>query len=223
MSTNAAQPEYSIFSARAKPPREGTTVRGVGQDNGAANRARRYVNQPDADETMLRAQRMDTHTNRSQKRSFAPRTVKVTLWVHPSLKAEVERLAEIEQLSISKVGGSLLEGAIRNSIHTQYGSLIEPIVEQAIKQQMRGISTRLALLLVRVAFDTGQTRQLVTNILARQPGVTPNLLREILDGSSTGAKRSIKTRTPQLSALIEEVEAWLDEQEVSRGKKDKPL
>jgi len=193
------------------------TVQFLSED-GAALRARRSLTEPAPVPHVVRAHSPETKENRTQKHSPSRKTVKVTLWVPHSIKAELERIAENEHLSVSKVGGTLLAEAIRKSIHTQYGSLIQPIIEQAIKQQMRGISTRLALLLVRVAFDTGQTRQLVTNILARQPGITPNLLREILDGSSAGAKRSIKARTPQLTALIEEVEAWLDEQEGSVAK-----
>ena len=51
--------------------------------------------------------------------------------------------------------------------------LLQPIIEQAIRRQMGALSTRLAWLLVRVAFDAGQTRSLVTNILGRQAGVSP--------------------------------------------------
>lgn len=74
---------------------------------------------------------------------------------------------------------------------------------------MRSISTRLAWLLVRVAYDGGQTRSLVTNILGRQPGMTPDLLKTILKGSGKTAKANITRRTPQIVALIEAVEEWL--------------
>ena len=41
---------------------------------------------------------------------------------------------------------------MQSDIHTQHEALLEPIIEQAIRKQMRSISTRLAVLLVRVAF-----------------------------------------------------------------------
>jgi hypothetical protein len=90
----------------------------------------------------------------------------------------------------------------------QYGALLQPIIESAIRQQMRSMSTRLAFLLVRVAFASEQTRGLVTNVLGKQQGVTPAVLNEILDGSSKAAKGKITHCTPQLEELIAEVERW---------------
>src|SRR5205823_3239673 len=97
-------------------------------------------------------------------RSTTRQTVKVTLWVKQSVKAELERRAKMERLSISKVGGSLLEEAIRQSIHAQYATLMQPIIETTIRKQMRLLVTRLTWLNVRIAYDAGQTRTLVTNI-----------------------------------------------------------
>jgi hypothetical protein len=45
--------------------------------------------------------------------------------------------------------------------------------------------------LVRVAFDAGQTRSLVTNVLGRQPGVTPEILQMILENSNKTARGNI--------------------------------
>ncbi len=71
---------------------------------------------------------------------------------------------------------------------------------------MRSYSTRIALLLVRNAYASEQTRSIVTNILSRQPGVDPDTLTTILDGSSKAAKRNITHKTPQLKEIIEELE-----------------
>jgi hypothetical protein len=65
------------------------------------------------------------------------------------------------------------------------------------------------VLLVRATFASEQTRGIVTNILGRQPGVTPDVLTTILDGSSKTAKGNITRRTPQLSELIDAVEQWM--------------
>ena len=78
---------------------------------------------------------------------------------------------------------------------------------------MRSYSTRLAVLLVRVAFASEQTRSLVTNILGRQQGVTTTILNQILDGSSKAAKGKITYKTPQLESIIAEVEQWFTERE----------
>jgi len=65
---------------------------------------------------------------------------------------------------------------------------------------------------MRIAFEEGQTRRMVTNILGRQPGVTPALLEHILDASSREAKKTIFLKTPQIASLIEEFEQWLQEE-----------
>ena len=112
-------------------------------------------------------------------------------------------------MSLSAAGAAFLEEALRQKLHVQQAVLLQPIIEQAIRKQMRGISTRLAWLLVRVAYDGGQTRSLVTNVLGRQPGVTPEILQTILENSGKTAKGNITRRTPQLTELIEAVEDWI--------------
>jgi hypothetical protein len=154
---------------------------------------------------------------RSQKPpKAASKTAKVTLWIKPIVKQELERMAKREGLSLSAAGAAFLEEALRQKLHIQHAVLLQPIVEQAIRRQMRGISTRLAWLLVRVAFDAGQTRSLVTNVLGRQPGVTPEILSTILENSSKTARGNITRRTPQLTELIEAVEDWIQPEGVER-------
>lgn len=148
-------------------------------------------------------------TPRAKKQSRKRQTVKVTLWVKPELKAELQHLALAEELSVSKVGGALLAEAIRQQLHIQHAVLLQPIIEQAISKRMAAISTRLSSLLVRGVLDTGQIRRLVINLLARQPGMTQQTLEEIIDGSQAGARKQITHLTPQLTSLIEEVEKWL--------------
>ena len=91
----------------------------------------------------------------------------------------------------------------------QYGALLEPIIKQVIREEMQGFKTHLAWLLVRVAFDTGQTRSLVTNILNHQPGMTNEIFRSIVTESAKSAKGNITRRTPQMTELIEAVERWM--------------
>ena len=186
----------------------------VGQDKTVPQRVRVATTQPVTEKKDARTHDMKTNGSRTQKRSSSNRkTVHLALWVKPGVKAELERIAANEGLSVSKTGAVFLEKAIQSDIHTQQEALLEPLIEQAIRKQMRGISTRLAWLLVRVAFDTGQTRSLVTNILGRQPGVTPEVLNTILDGSSKTAKANITRRTPQIAELIAAVEHWIAEEE----------
>ena len=179
----------------------------VGQDKGARSGARTASHQPAPVKQDVRAQQMNQQPVRSQNHGTPhQRAAKVTVWVKPGVKAELARIAEQQGLSISATGATFLEEAVRQQLHVQHAVLLQPIIEQAIRQQMQGISTRLAWLLVRVAFDAGQTRNLVTNILGRQQGVTPEMLKTILESSGKAAKGNITRKTPQLTELIETVE-----------------
>jgi hypothetical protein len=183
---------------------------GVWQDKGAVDSARLGSSQPAPRTKNARGEALNRPRVRSQKQpKRSKKATKVTLWVKPIVKEELERRAKGEGLSLSAAGAAFLEEALRQKLHIQQAVLLQPIIEQAIRRQMRGISTRLAWLLVRVAYDSGQTRSLVTNVLGRQPGVTPEILRTILDNSNKTARGNITRRTPQLTELIEAVEDWI--------------
>jgi hypothetical protein len=99
---------------------------------------------------------MNSNSHRSQNRPTAKRkTVHLTLWVKPVVKAELQRIAEREGVSVSATGGAFLEQALQQHVDMHYSALLHPIIEQAIAKQMRSYSSRIAMLLVRVAFDSG--------------------------------------------------------------------
>src|SRR2546429_2792903 len=197
--------ERQRHSANGQQPR-----RGVWQDNPTPHAARRASPQPAPHKKAMRPQTMNSNPHRSQNRPTAKRkTVHLTLWVKPVVKAELERIAEQEGVSVSRAGGAFLEQALQQHVDMHYSALLHPIIEQAIAKQMRSYSSRIAMLLVRVAFASEQTRGIVTNILGRQPGVTPDVLTTILDGSSKTAKGNITRKTPQLTELMEAVEQWI--------------
>ena len=200
----------NVFVGRSQPIITHQHPDGVGQDKGARSGARTASRQPAPVTKDVRAHTANTNPARSQNHGTPPqRAAKVTVWVKPGVKAELARIAEQQGLSISATGAAFLEEAVRQQLHVQHAVLLQPIIEQAIRQQMQGISTRLAWLLVRVAFDAGQTRNLTTNILGRQPGVIPEMLKTILESSGKAAKGNITRKTPQLAELIETVEKWL--------------
>lgn len=161
---------------------------------------------------MLRSTLFDTKTKAGHT-SPKRQTVQVASWVKPPVKSELERIAKKENLSVSAVIAALLEEALRQKLHLQHAILLEPLIEKAIAQNMRQIATRLSWLLVRVAFDAGQTRGIVTNILGHQLGAKQDLLKEILADSAKSAKGNITRRTPQMTELMEAIEKWLLEGE----------
>jgi hypothetical protein len=167
--------------------------------------------------TLMKLMQNTAPKNYSRKRQ----TVKVTLWVKPSVKAEVQRRAESEKLSISKVGGTLLEEAIRQSIHSQYNALLQPMLRQIIREELRAFGNRIVFFLMRIAFAAEQSRILITNILdriLRREGAPEYTLTRLVDQSSALAKRNIIQKTPQLQSLLTEWEgSFTDGREEGNG------
>jgi hypothetical protein len=141
------------------------------------------------------------------------KTVQITLWVKPGVKSELERIAKTEGLSLSQTGGSFLEEAIRQKLHIQHTVLLQPIIEEAIRKEIAKYCNRLALLLVRVAFDVGIVRGLTVRILRRQRGVSDEVLNDMLDKSVVAAKGNITRKTPQLQTVLDEVSQWFKGEE----------
>ena len=167
-----------IFSLQSNGAAGNAGNASVRQDKARISSARVPSPQPAVVKKITRALQPDTIPTRSQN-SPNPnqKAVLLTVWVKPIVKAEVTRLAQQEELSDSATGAALIEKAIQTNLDLQYSALLQPIIESAIHKGMRAISTRLAWLLVRVAFDAGQTRSLVTNILGRQQGMTEETLK----------------------------------------------
>ena len=186
-------------------------MQGVWQDKARIKNARQASLQTAPVTKVTRAEYPNNHVVRSHNVSGArQKSGRVTLWgLDPALKAELERIALKEGLSISATGVAFLRKSLQQNVDLEYTAVLQPIIEKAIAKQMRGIATRLAWLLVRVAFDSGQTRSLVTNILGRQTGMNQDLLRTILAESGKAAKANITRRTPQITELMEAVEQWL--------------
>jgi hypothetical protein len=221
---NTVPPHFSqnVFLNQSHSVIKQQPILGVRQDKRANFSARIASEQPASLKKVMRAQQLKKDTPRTQNKPNPKRkTVQLTLWVKPVVKAELKRIAEQEsnkkkeekEVSISAVGGAFLEKALQTNLDMQYGALLQPIIESSIRQQMRSMSTRLAFLLVRVAFASEQTRSLVTNVLGRQQGVTPSVLNEILDGSSKAAKGKITHRTAQLEEIIAEVDQWFQKED----------
>ena len=147
--------------------------------------------------------------------SRARHTVQVSAWVKPEVKAELMRLASQEGLSLSQTCASLLAEAIRQRLHIQHAVLLQPIIEQAIRKQMRLVTTRLALLLARGAYESGQTKRLMVHLL-KHSRVNQVVLKAMLEDASRGARTSLLRKTPQLETVLSAVEAWLIETD-SRG------
>jgi hypothetical protein len=186
----------------------------VRQDKARIASARTATGQPAAVHTPRRAKGLNSNTPRATNGNSArTTTVHLDLWVSPIVKAELQRLAAQEGLSMSATGAALLEAAIRQKLHIQQGVLIAPLIKQAIRDQMQGISNRLAFLLARNAFSSEQTRAIATNILGRQDDMTEEELKNILAMTKRTAKGNLTRRNPELEELIAAIKQWLDHDE----------
>jgi hypothetical protein len=218
MNTAHTQSSHNVFERRSQTPTAQQPRNGVRQDNPQPPPAPSATIQPAPLQNQQFAQPLNRKTSRTQnRRRYRKSAVKITSWVKPVIKDEIERLAGSEGLSVSAMSASLLEKALQQSLYLRYAALIDPIIEKAIAKHMRSYSSRIAILLVRSIFASEQTRSIVTNILSRQPGVSQPVLEEILNGSSNAAKRNITRVTPQLQELLEAVERWIEEGEKPHG------
>src|SRR2546423_2864702 len=137
-------------------------------------------------------------------------TVKLTLWVKPAVKHELQRIAGAEGLKVSRTGAGALEEWLARRSHIQHAGIFQPMIEQAIAKGMRAYSSRIALLLVRSLYASEQTRAITYNILRRQPGMTDEQLDAITDGSKNAAKRNIGQVSPELAPIMQQLEQWLE-------------
>src|SRR5713226_3219465 len=111
--TQLSHSAHNVFEPQSNSPNAQQPPRGVRQDKPHPSRERIASHQPGSVKKAVRSQQMSSNTNRSQKRSTPKRrTAQLILWVHPLAKAEIQRTAEREGLSVSKVGAALLEKAI---------------------------------------------------------------------------------------------------------------
>ncbi len=136
-------------------------------------------------------------------------TVHYTTHVKPSVKAELQRIAKAEGLTLSRTGAAALEEWLARRSHIQHRGIFQPMIEHAIAKEMRAYSSRIAMLLVRSLFTSEQTRAIAYNILRKQPGLTDEKVDDIMDGSKNTAKRNIAQVAPELTPLIREIETWL--------------
>ena len=214
-----------IFSLQSNGVAGGAGDAAVRQDKARIASARTGTRQPAPVKRVIRAEGLNPPRTRSKPANVQKTTtVHLDLWVQPIVKEELQRLAKQEGLTMSATGAALLEAAIRQKLNLKQGVLLQPIIKTAIREQMQGISNRLAWLLARNAFAAEQTRAIATNILGRQSGMTEDTLKTILDFTKRTAQGNLTRRNPELEELIAAIKQWLDqeEQEPSNNPDGKP-
>ena len=201
-----ASPSHDTSSAQP--------LRGVRQDKRAKLPARKGTKQPARTHTPSARIGLINGSARSQNQfSATAPLVQLPLWVKPIVKAEVQRMAEINGISPSAQGAALLEEILRQKLHIQQAATLETALEKIINRAISRRDARLAHLLVRMAFASEQGRGLASTILSRSPGMTDDMLNNILDRSAKAAKKKITHSSPQLEEIMKDLEEMLAEQE----------
>ena len=128
----------NVFSNQTNTTKNKDAHGDVGQDKRAFTRARIPSHQPARSHIPMRAQTADNKTPRSQNTPVTKRrTVQLTLWTNPIVKAEIQRIAKREGLSDSAVGAAFLEKALQQNADLEYSALLRPIIESAIKDNLQ--------------------------------------------------------------------------------------
>jgi hypothetical protein len=213
---NQKYPQFSRNGLR--PPSNDTFSeqprRGVGQDKRGLASARKSIKQPARFATPSARIKLSSSSSRVQNafNANAPK-VQLPLHVKPIVKAEVQRMAEINGISPSAQGAALLEEILRQKLHIQQAATLETALEKIITRSISRRDGRLAHLLVRIAFSAEQGRILDANILKRLPGVTTDLYNKLVERAENAAKKKIAKPSPQLAEIMAELEALFSEQE----------
>ena len=64
---------------------------------------------------------------RSMRSPAKRQTVKLTTWVKPGVKVELQRIAKAESLSLSRTGASALEEWLAGRLQVQYAGILQPM------------------------------------------------------------------------------------------------
>ncbi len=177
---------------------------GVGQDKTAPQSYRAKQFQPDAHpkESLQRHISPDTTAESGTKKHSTKRqTEATTVWLPLPLKAEAQRVAGQLGLSVSALGAKFFEVGLRQNIETQHATLLEPMVQKAIRTQMR----RKTELDVLCQFDQSQILRLLYNILARLPDaqqMSEETLNQIRDESASAAHKDLRRRLEHQRTLL---------------------
>lgn len=206
------QLSHDSVPSRLQRSQRVTTVRSVRQDKPRPTRARIASHQPAPPQNMMRAQKTNTPPARSQNQPNQKRkTVKLTIWTKPHVKAELQRIAEREGVSVSKAGATLLERAMQANIDMQYGEFLKPIIETLIRNELRRYFSRMILFLARITMTLDVMKGLVKWLCRRIAGATNEQVDNVEARSRTDARLNLVKRTPQLEAISEELEKTLME------------
>lgn len=184
----------------------GTIYASVRQDKSAALAARPASTSGYRAENSVQSVPGNSTTKTAPSPSGSNR-VPLTTQLTREVKQEIERLAKQGKgrtgtLSVSAVAAAFLERAVQQNIDMQYGALLGPVIERAVKKEIESFSNRSAHLAVNAYYAAEQARILCITILSLLLGGDTDALPGIVSQSQKQAHENL-TRHP-LSAEEDE-------------------
>jgi hypothetical protein len=211
--------KQNIYTKQHNPKKPAKESTDVWQDNIALARDRIASIEPASQKKLMRSRAFHNKNIRTKNKHVVKRrTVPLTLWPDPILKTMLQQKAAASGISLSQAGIAFLKRGMQADLDMEYGALLEPALERILSRFFSRRDNRLAWLLIRIAFDTGQTRVLATNTLGMQEGMTEKSLKEILATADKSTKSNLTRKTPQLAEAMEAIEKWLLEGEEEKNK-----
>jgi hypothetical protein len=177
LNNSTPQSPANIFQQQTKTKNEHKTHGGVGQDKDAVLRVRQASVQPVILSTAPRTPPGKTKSQRLQNRTTRRKLHQVAAWVDEPIILQLQDLARAQRLSMSQTIRGLLTEILRQKFHQQQAATLPELINQAVAKANRSMATRMAWLLMRIAFDVGHIKVLSTNTLGMQEGMTEESLR----------------------------------------------
>ena len=91
--------------------------------------------------------------------------VPITIQIPKTWKAQIQRIAAQEGESDSATARAFLGRGLQANIDMQYGAMIKPVIERAIRDHLQGYSDRQANINLQTLNSAEQNRNLSINIL----------------------------------------------------------
>lgn len=95
---------------------------------------------------------------------------KVTIWLEDTSLKIIDEKAQANNLSRSAVVSEYLTQALKDRAEASGLELIVPALKESLRKEVKGMSDRLAHLLVRAALEAATTRSLLYNEVVHRAG-----------------------------------------------------
>lgn len=97
-----------------------------------------------------------------------PQREKLTVYVSPDVAARIRGRAEQEGVSLSEIAEQLLNRAVLERAESDWWAYAGARVSQVVREEVRGMSDRIAVMMARTAIEAGMSRNLLTASLAEE-------------------------------------------------------